>query len=152
MKNLQSQCWPDLRRRRRRWQTRPQKRIQCQRSQSPRGSRRCRDHGRCWRRRKAPKLRSRSRSRASGTSSPQISVSPCRAGQALTRWLTQGPQCWPHIPFCASGRSAHGVEDSVSNSGAAMSECLELQQLSLERSLFLISNDPVGRNFLFNNQ
>jgi hypothetical protein len=51
-----------------------------------------------------------------------------------------------------SGRSAHGVEDSVSNSGAAMSECLELQQLSLESSLFLISNDPVGRNFLFNNQ
>ena len=23
---------------------------------------------------------------------------PCRAGQALTRWLTQGPQCWSHIP------------------------------------------------------
>ena len=56
------------------------------------------------------------------------------------------------LPFCASGRSAHSVEDSVSNSGAAMSECLKLQQLSLERSLFLISNDPVGRNFLFNNQ
>jgi hypothetical protein len=44
------------------------------------------------------------------------------------------------------------VEDSVSNSGAAMSECLELQKLTLERSLFLISNDPPGRNFLFNNQ
>ena len=56
------------------------------------------------------------------------------------------------LPFWASGRSAHGVEDSVSNSGAAVSECLKLQQLSLERSLFLISNDPVGRNFLFNNQ
>ena len=23
---------------------------------------------------------------------------PCRASQAPTRWLTQGPQCWPHIP------------------------------------------------------
>jgi len=143
MKNLRSQCWPDLRRRRRRWQKRPQMRIQCQRIQSLRGSQRCRDRGRCLRLRKAPKLRSTSRLRALGTSSPQISVSPCRAGQALTRWLTQGPQCCPHIPFLGSVGSAHVVEEGgpTSLSGATVSECLKLHHW---RGALLNKQRPTG--------
>ena len=34
--------------------------------------------------------------------------SPCRASQALTRWLTQGPQCWTHIPATGEAFYSHG--------------------------------------------
>ena len=48
------------------------------------------------------------------------------------------------LPFWASGRSAHGVEDSVSNSAAAVSECLKLQKQLTEEQLVLNKQRPGG--------
>ena len=88
----------------------PRKRTQCPRTQTLRGTQKCRDHGRCCRPRKGPGLRSESRSRALGMSSPQISVSPGMLCQQISScvfsisdfyhaapgWPLEGG--WPKVP------------------------------------------------------